>query len=117
MTIILSILITLLASQLLPARARSWITANKRTTVALLAASATVAAVLSITVGATSEVPITPGLLQQAARSAEADGGGYDYTCQLYGVPRQILCEGQGPSVSFLVSPNGQLQPERGTDQ
>jgi hypothetical protein len=112
MTIVLTILITLLAWQLLPAPARAWISANRRSTVTLLAAAALVTGLLAIATGGTGDAPLTPRLLQQAAQAAEAEGGGYDYTCQLYGGPRQIVCEGQGPSVSFLVSPTSQLEPE-----
>jgi hypothetical protein len=117
MTIILTILITLLALQLLPAPARTWIMTNRRTTVTVLAAAAVVTALLAITTAGAGDAPITPRLLQQAAQAAEAQGGGYDYTCRLYGAPRQILCQGQGASDSFLVSPSGQLQPEPGTGQ
>ena len=117
MPTILTILITLLAWQLLPASARAWIKANRGTTIALLAAAALLTGTLAITTAGAGEAPITPRLLKQAARAAEADGGGYDYTCQLYGAPRQIRCQGQGASVSFLASPTGQLQPEPGTGQ
>jgi hypothetical protein len=117
MTIILTILITLLAWQLLPAPARAWISANRRSTATVLAAAALVTALLAIATAGAGDAPITPRLLQQAAQAAEAQSGGYDYACQLYGAPRQIVCEGQGASDSFLVSPTGQLQPERGTGQ
>jgi hypothetical protein len=117
MTIILTILITLLASQLLPASAGAWITANRQTTITLLAAAALLTGLLTITTAGSGEAPITARLLQQAAQAAEADGGGYDYTCQLYGAPRQIACQGQGPSVNYLVTNSGQLQPEPGTGQ
>jgi hypothetical protein len=117
MTIILTILITLLALQLLPAPARAWISANRRSTVTLLAAGAVVTGLLAITTAGAGDAPITPRLLQQAAQAAEAQSGGYDYTCRLSGAPRQIVCQGQGASVSFLVSPTGQLQPEPGTGQ
>jgi hypothetical protein len=117
MPTILTILITLLASQLLPASAHTWLTANRHTTITLLAAAALLTGLLTITTASSGEAPITPRLLQQAAHAAEADGGGYDYTCQLYGAPRQIICQGQGPSVNYLVSSSGQLQAEPGTGQ
>jgi hypothetical protein len=93
-----------------------WINTNRRLIVALLASSTAAVIVLVVATGGTSETPITPALLHQAAQAAEADGSGYDYNCQLYGAPRQILCEGEGASVTFLVSPSGQLQlePETG---
>jgi hypothetical protein len=117
MTIILTILITLLAWQLLPASAGAWLTANRQRTITLLAAAALLTGLLRIATASSGETPITGRLLQQAAQAAEADGGGYDYTCELYGAPRQIICQGQGPSVNYLVSPSGQLQPEPGTGQ
>jgi hypothetical protein len=117
MTIILTIAVTLLAWQLLARGADTWIRANKTTAVTLLATVAVLAGVLAVGTGGGGEAPITPALLQQAARTAEADGGGYDYACQLYGAPRQIICQGQGASVAFLVSPSGRLQPEPGTGQ
>jgi hypothetical protein len=117
MTIILTILITLLAWQVLPASAGAWISANRRSTVTLLAAAALLTGLLAIATASSGEAPITPQLLQRAAQAAEADGGSYDYTCQLYGAPRQIVCQGQGSSVSFLVSPSGRLQPEPTTGQ
>lgn len=117
MTIILTILITLLAWQFLPAPVGAWISANGRSTVTLLAAAALLTGLLAIVTAGAGETPITPRLLQQAAQAAETESGGYDYTCQLYGAPRQIVCQGQGVSVSFLVSGTGQLQPEPGTGQ
>jgi hypothetical protein len=117
MTIILTILITLLALQLLPAPACARISANRRSTVTILAAAAVVTALLAITTAGGGDAPTTPRLLQQAAQAAEARGGGYDYTCQPYGAPRQIVCQGERASASFLVSPTGQLQPEPGTGQ
>jgi hypothetical protein len=115
MSIILAILLALLAWQFRPAAVDRWIDANRRLTIALLAASAAAAGVLVIATSETSETPITPALLQRAAQAAEADGDGYDYTCDPYGAPRQILCQGQGATVTFLVSPTGELQPEPGT--
>jgi hypothetical protein len=115
MTIILTIALTVLAWQLLPRGVDTWTRANKRTAVIVLAAVAVLAGVLALATGGGGEAPITPGLLQRAARAAEADGGGYDYACELNGAPRQIICQGQGASVAFLVSPSGQLQPEPGT--
>ena len=117
MTIILTIALTLLAWELLPRGADTWLSANKTTAVILLAAVAVLAGALAVAHGSGGEAPITPALLQQAARAAEADGGGYDYACQLYGAPRQIICQGHGASVAFLVTPGGQLQPEPGTGQ
>jgi hypothetical protein len=117
MTTILTIALTLLAWQLLPRGADTWINVNKTTAVTLLATVAVLAGVLALATGGGGEAPITPALLRQAARAAEADGGGYDYACQLNGAPRQIICEGQGASVAFLVSPSGRLQPESGTGQ
>jgi hypothetical protein len=117
MTIVLTIAITLLARALLPASVDKWVSANRRTTVTLLAAVAILAGELALATSGGGEVPVTHALLQQAARAAEVDGGGYDYSCQLYGAPRQIICQGQGASVAFLVSPSGQLQPEPGTGQ
>src|SRR5438067_12933835 len=110
MTIILTIALTLLAWQLLPRGVDTWLSANKRTAVIVLAAVAVLAGVLAVANGSGGEAPITLALLQQAARVAEADGGGYDYVCQLNGAPRQIICQGQGASVAFLVAPSGQLQ-------
>jgi hypothetical protein len=87
--------------------------ARQRLTICILAGGAVlIALIVVLTRSSQTPVPIAPALLQTAAHAAEAQGGGYDYTCQLYGAPRQILCEGQGASVTFLVSPNGQLQPE-----
>ena len=117
MTIILTIALTLLAWQLLPGGVAAWTRANKTTAVALLGAVAVLAGVLAVATGGRGEAPITPALLEQAARAAEADGGGYDYACQLNGAPRQIICQGQGASVAFVVTPSGQLQPEPGTGQ
>ncbi|MGA2927532.1 MAG: hypothetical protein ABSG43_16355 [Solirubrobacteraceae bacterium] len=63
--------------------------------------------------GGTGAVPITPAMLHKADQLAEATGSDYDYACQLYGAPRQILCTGQtGSEVEYLVSPSGQLQQE-----
>ena len=117
MTIILTIALTLLAWQLRPRGVDTWTRANKTTAVGLLAAVAVLAGVLALATGGGGEAPITPALLQQAARAAQTDGGGYDYVCQLNGAPRQIICQGQGASVAFLVTPSGQLQPEPGTGQ
>ena len=118
MTIILTSALTLLAWQLLPRGIDTWLSANKTVAVIVLAAVAVLAGVLAVaTSSGGGEAPITPALLQQAARAAEADGGGYDYACQLNGAPRQIICQGQGASVAFLVTPSGQLQPEPGTGQ
>jgi hypothetical protein len=117
MTIILTIALTLLVWQLLPRGVDPWTRANRTTAVTVLAAVAVLAGVLAVAAGGGGEAPITPTLLQQAARAAEADGGGYDYACQLNGAPRQIICQGQGASVAFLVTPSGQLQPEPGTGQ
>jgi hypothetical protein len=115
MNIILAILLTLLAWQFRPAAVDRWIDADRRLTIALLAAGAAAAAVLVIATSGTSGTLITPALLQRAAQAAQADGGGYDYSCELYGAPQQILCHGQGATVTFLVSPTGQLQREPGT--
>lgn len=111
MNIIVVILVTLLAWQFRPAAVDHWIETNRRLTIALLAAGAAAAGLLMIAAGGTTETPITPALLHRAGQAAETDGGGYDYSCQLYGAPRQILCQGQGATVTFLVSPTGQLQP------
>jgi hypothetical protein len=97
------------------APARAWISANRRSAVTVLAAGGLVTALLAITTAGAGDAPITPRLVQQAA--AEAQSGGYDYTCRLYGAPRQIVCQGQGASVSFLVSASGQPQPEPGIGQ
>jgi hypothetical protein len=115
MSIILAILLTLLAWQFRPVAVDRWIDADRRLTIALLTASAAAAAVLVIATSGTSGTLITPALLQRAAQAAQAGGGGYDYSCELYGAPRQILCHGQGATVMFLVSPTGQLQREPGT--
>jgi hypothetical protein len=115
MMMIFAIFLTLLACQLRPAVVERWINANRQLTVAVLSVAAAAAGVLLLATDGTSETAITPALLQRAAHAAEADGGGYDYTCQLYGAPRQILCQGQGATVTFLVSPAGRLQPEAGT--
>jgi hypothetical protein len=115
MSIVLAIALTLLAWQIRPVAVDRWINANRRLTIALLAGAAAAAGVLVITTGGTSETPITPALLQRAAQAAESDGGGYDYRCEVYGAPRQILCQGQGATVTFLVSPNGRINPEPGT--
>jgi hypothetical protein len=117
MTIILSIALTLLAWQLLPHGIDTWLSANKRTAVIVLAAVAVLLGGLAVATGGGGEAPITPAMLQHAAHVAEAHGGGYDYACQLNGAPRQIICQGQGASVAFLVSPSGQLQSEPGTGQ
>jgi len=117
MTIILTIGLTLLAWQLLPRGVDTWTRANQATAVTVLAAVAVLAGVLAVANGSGGEAPITPALLRQAARAAEAAGTGYDYACQLNGAPRQIICQGQGASVAFLVTPSGQLQPEPGTGQ
>jgi hypothetical protein len=114
MSIVLAILLTLLGWQIRPVSVDRWINANRRLTIALLAAAAAAAGVLAVATGGTRETAITPALLQRAAQAAEADGGGYDYSCELYGAPRQILCQGQGATVTFLVSPSGRLQPEPG---
>jgi hypothetical protein len=112
MSIILAILVTLLAWQFRPAAVDRWADANRRLTIALLAASSAAAGLLVIVTSGTSETLITPALLQRAAQAAEADGGGYDYSCELYSAPQQILCQGQGAAVTFLISPTGQLEPE-----
>jgi hypothetical protein len=115
MSIILAIVLTLLAWQFRPGAVDRWIDANRRLTIALLAASSAAAGLLVIATSGTSETLITPALLQRAAQAAEAEGGGYDYGCVLYGAPQQILCHGEGPAVTFLVSPTGQLELEPGT--
>jgi hypothetical protein len=115
MTIILTIALTLLAWQLFPRRIDAWLRANRRTALTVLAAVAVLAGVVAVAAGGRGEAPITPALLQQAAHAAQADDGGYDYACQLNGAPRQIICQGQGASVAFLVTPSGQLQPEPAT--
>jgi hypothetical protein len=116
MSIVLAIALTLLAWQIRPVAVDRWINANRRLTIALLAAASAAAGVPVIATGGTRETAITPALLQRATQAAEAAGGGYDYSCRLYAAPRQILCEGEGASVAFLVSPSGQLQlePETG---
>jgi hypothetical protein len=115
MSIVLAVALTLLAWQIRPIAIDRWINGNRRLTIALLAAAATAAGVLAIATSGSRETAITPALLERAAQAAEVDGSGYDYSCELYGAPRQVLCQGQGATVTFLVSPNGQLQPEPGT--
>ena len=92
---------------------RATISPRQRLTICLLAGGVLlIALIVVLTRSSQTPAPITPALLRTAGQAAEAQGGGYDYTCQLYGAPRQILCEGQGATVTFLVSPTGQLQPE-----
>ena len=95
---------------------RATLSARQRLTISLLAAGVLllVALIVALTRSSDTPTPITPALLQRAAQAAEAAGGGYDYTCQLYGAPRQILCQGEGATAMFLVSPTGQLQTEPG---
>lgn len=77
-----------------------------------LAAVALVVVVIVLARGGGGVVPITPALLQKAAQEADhTPGAGYDDTCALYGVSRQIVCQGAaGGSAAFLVSADGQLQ-------
>ena len=92
------------------------LSARQRLTISLLAAGVLlVALIVVLTRSSDTPTSITPALLQRAEQAAEAAAGGYDYTCQLYGAPRQILCQGQGATAMFLVSPTGQLQTEPGT--
>jgi hypothetical protein len=92
---------------------RAALSARQRLTICLLTGGILlVALIVVLTRSSQTPQPITPALLETAAQAAEAQGRGYDYTCELYGAPRQILCEGQGATVTFLVSPTGQLQPE-----
>lgn len=59
--------------------------------------------------------PITAATLSEAARLAEADGFGYDYSCAVYQTPRQVECVGQGQAVLFLVDSEGvpRLEPNQ----
>lgn len=87
--------------------------AHRRLAAGLIATTLLVVVLIVIlTGGSHGPTPITHKLLRKAVQAAEADTGGYDYSCQIYGAPRQLLCQGQGNSVAFLVSANGQLQPE-----
>jgi hypothetical protein len=114
-TIIVTALVTLLAWQLRPPALERWVTANYRLTLCTLAGTAALVGLLSaVTPGGGGQVPITPALLGKAAQAADGSGAGYDYACHIYGAPRQLVCEGQGNSLTFLVSPAGQLQLEPG---
>jgi hypothetical protein len=90
-------------------------TIRRQRDIALAALAVAVIAIVVVATGggAASELPITPATLQKADQLAEATRTDYDYACQLYGAPRQILCTGQtGGEVEYLVSPSGQLQQE-----
>jgi len=114
-TIILTVLVTLFAWQLRPAAIDRWVTANQHLTLYTLAGAAALAGLLiAVSLGGGGQVPITPALLGNAAQAADSSGSGYDYACQIYGAPRQLVCEGQGDSVVYLVTPAGHLQLEPG---
>jgi hypothetical protein len=93
--------------------------ARRRVTIAALTGIVLIAGLVLVTGsgGSDSPVPITPALLARAAHAAEAQGSGYDYACQIYNAPRQLLCQGQGDGVMFIVTPTGQLQLEPGSEQ
>lgn len=71
----------------------------------------------AILLGTTADAPapITTGTLERAARLAQADQFGYDYACAVFQAPRQLRCDGQGPSVLFLVDGAGvpRLEPRQ----
>lgn len=93
--------------------ARSILRAHPRLIAGLITAAILITILTAtVTGGSGRPAPITPTLLRQAAHAAQAATGGYDYSCHIYGAPRQVLCEGQGNPVTFLVTASGQLQLE-----